>query len=565
MIFLGASAFFALALLVHDRVVAVTRELVILNRSESVAKLTLPHGETLQLEQGQTARASLGEGTHRLQLELAGASPRPVEVVLAGNVLDRLLGGRVFLLNVDAAAPVLWEETIYGPVDHASPPTPARIEMGEFLVFQRVDDLFAPFPDQGPDGPRVRIGVAPGKPSLLLGALSPDARRSPGALRYAEHHLSRDPDDEELLRLYARGAAANHAPDAIAFLSTRLAERPLRVLWHRASQDLRRGEGQLEALRQEYAAACAKEPESASLLALAARLQDDPDQALAGYRKALGADPQDPFAHYGVAVHLFRRANYSEARSHVDVACRARPGDSNFGSLRYLIRCGQKEWPLLASELERALKTSPTSFSLHQRYLEALVACGQNDEARAAGQSFRQRLSDREDPRQLALLAGLSLHALEGRWEDLQRGLPPLKDPKQSARLRFQAALGGDHLDQAGEPQGPSEVLQLALAWKIAPEGAAQAKSWRTRLAKDLGASKGAWSALAGALASADSTALSKLALSPDDKACALYLLAAETSPETRGALLELAGRYDLGRRYPHALLARARETLAGD
>lgn len=562
-VLLALALLLAGGLFVNDRVVAHGRELTVLNRTGAPAKLTLPHGEVLELAPEKLQTVPLGEGRHRLMLELEGATARPVEVAITGNVFERLLGGRVYLLNLDAAAPIVWEETIYGPPGQSPPATPGRVALGEVLVFERVDEVFAPFPDDAPEGPRVRIGLAPGEPAHLLGALAPAQRGALGALRYAEHHLHRTPDDDALLGLYVRAARQDHAAAGAAFLASRLSERPVRVQWHRAHQDLRRAAGEAEALREEYAAACAKEPDNSALLALSARLAESPDQALAGYRQALALDANDPFAHYGVAVHLFRRAEYPAARTAIDAACQARPRDANFANLRFLVRCGQREWALLASELERALKAAPTSFPVLQRYLEALVAAGQSDLAREASQRYRQRLSDRDDPRQLALLASLSLHGLEKRWDDLRGGLPQLKDEVLRVRLAFQVALGSGKPAEAGEAKGPSESLQLALAWTLAAKAEAEAKASRQRLGELLSKSEGAWPALGSVLESGDSVALSKLALSPDDKACALYLLAADSPPEARGPLLDLAARYDLGRRYPHALLARAKEHLS--
>jgi Tfp pilus assembly protein PilF len=562
---LALGVLLATALFVNDRIVANGRELIVLNRTGAAAKVILPHGDPLQLESQRMRTVSLGEGTHRVLVELDGAPARPVDVSISGNVLERLLGGRVYVLNLDAAAPIVWEETIYGPPGNTPPPTPARVAMGEVLIFERVDEVFAPFPDDAPEGPRVRIGLAPGEPATLLGALAPARRSEHGPLRYAEHHLRRAPDDDELLALYVRAAKGEYALDGAAFLASRLEERPLRVLWHRAHQDLRRAAGDLAALREEYAAACAKEPGSSALATLAARLQPDPDQALAGYRAALELDPSDPFAHYGVAIHLFRRADYGGARRAIDAACKGRPRDASFANLRYLVRCGQKEWPLLVAELERALKAAPTSFPLLQRYLEALVAADQSDRAREVAQRYRQRLSDRDDPRQLAHLAKLTLHGLEGRWDELLAGLPQLEAEPVRVRLKFEAALGAGKPQDSGQPKGPSETLQLALAWALLPSGAAEAKTWRARLGQALTKGPGAWSELAPLLESGDTAALGKLALSPDDKACALYLLAAERPAAERKPYLDLAARYDLGRRFPHALLRRAAEALAGE
>ncbi|MBL4849901.1 MAG: hypothetical protein JKY65_30605, partial [Planctomycetes bacterium] len=150
----------ALLFVANDRFVAHGREVVVLNRTGLSAQIQAPGLEPITLADKGFRVLVLGEGLHTIQVQLGERPARDVEVPVVGSVLDRLMGGRVFLLNLDAAAPIVWEETVYGPPGEKPTLAPTRIELGEVLVFERVDEVLVPFPDDSPEGPRVRIGVA---------------------------------------------------------------------------------------------------------------------------------------------------------------------------------------------------------------------------------------------------------------------------------------------------------------------------------------------------------------------------------------------------------------------
>lgn len=550
---------FAGGLLVNDRLEARGRELVVLNRSGRPA--TLRVGARSEVVGETPLRLALGEGSHEVEVQLGDDAPRALQVELRGTVLSRLLGGRVSLLNLEAAAPILWEETIYGPAEGEAP-SPPRIALGELLSFERVDDLFVPFPSEGGQGPRVRITVAPGEPETILGALAPARRVEPGALSFAEHHLRRAPDSSALLDLYRDAARAGDPARGASFFAQRVGLRPVEMRWHRAYQDLRRAAGEEEALRAEYAACAATAPQDADLRVLVGRIAGDPDQALADYRAALALDAGCAFAHYGVAVHLFRRADYAGARTHAEAACRARPRDGDLAHLRYLVRCAQGEWAALAREFGQAQAAAPTSLSLFERRQEALLASGQAEAARAAFQAYRQGWIDRPDPKQVALLASVCVHELSADWEGLRKLLPQLEDADHRARLSFRAALGAGRPAEAGAPSSLAERLQLSLAWALLEPvdsaASARAEEERQALLSAAAQGSGAWPSLAEAFRAGAPEAIQKLALPPEDKACALLLLARARPEAERAALRALAKRYDFGLRHPHALLQAA-------
>ena len=243
--FLGGLLLLAL---INDRVTASARTLWVLNLSGEPLRVEVGE-EKLELpSRPQPAQLRLPEGRHSIAVVDSAGATRRVEVELEGDVLERLLGGRTFVLNLGAAAPLVWETTYYGP---DAPEGMTRLSLGEVLRFERVDHPFAPFPAEAPSGLHVRVGIQEGEPAALLGSLPP-GRRDAGALAFAAHHLRRDPSDLALLELFVSTARRlERSGEALEVLRQRLAARPVEVAWHRAYQDLRRGQGELEALRAE--------------------------------------------------------------------------------------------------------------------------------------------------------------------------------------------------------------------------------------------------------------------------------------------------------------------------
>lgn len=541
--------------LINDRLTARARTLWVLNQSGAPLRVEVG-GQRLELpSRREPAQLSLPEGRHSVAVIDSAGGTRQVELILEGDALDRLLGGRTFVLNLEAAAPLVWETTYYGP---DAPEGTTRLSLGEVLRFERVDHPFAPFPAEAPSGLHVRVGVTEGEPAALLGSLPP-GRRDEGALEFAAHHLRRDPRDLALLELFVSAARRlERGALALELLRGRLAARPVEVAWHRAYQDLRRDRGELAALREDYARLSAAAPGDARLRVLSARLADDPDAALQGYRAALDLDPAEPWAHYGLAVHLFRRARYAEARDHAQRAQRGLPRVAACANLVYQVRCAQGEWPTLALELAQALERRPLDFSLLRRLLEAQVGAERPEAARESVQAYRQRIGRRapDDPRQLALLGELTLLELRGEWEQLAAKARALKARELGERLRFTAGL---LLAPSELPEPPDARRRLLRALALGAAGHESAAAARASALAALAAGTPAQQALARALTSEspDPQQLAPLALAPDDKAAALLLLA-QAHPAQRAAALSLAERYAFRRLAPGPLLQRA-------
>ncbi|MGE0708260.1 MAG: hypothetical protein AB7N76_18680 [Planctomycetota bacterium] len=559
----------AIAAVGHDRYLARGRTLYVLNHTGGPLRLSLDGRSVEVPPAAEPLTLSLAEGEHGVAVVDSAGASRELSLPIPGNAFERLLGGRVFVLNLGAAAPLEVETASYGPDQIEA--GGARLLFGEALVLDRIDLAFAPLPGQGPRGELVRLGVAKGAPAELLGSLPP-GKRGAGALDYAAFHLQRGAPDPLLLGLLvetARALGPSGRARALACLRARLDERPVDVPWHRALQDLRRDAGEESVLRVEYAGRARAFPADAALRALAARVAATPDEALAGYEAALALDPAEPWAHHGVGIHAFRRASFALARRHADLAAAALPREAGAQNLRYQVRCAQGEWPALAAELEAARARQPLALDLLLKLLEARVAAGDAAGARAAAQAFRQRVGERapDDPRQLGLLCELALAELLGSWDGYEAKLAGLRDPEQRRRLRLEAALDrGEGLAAAGEDakSGP-EVLLLALAWTLQGD-AAQAARWRGAAAERLAAGSQDERALAAVLAAAapDPEALRPLALAPDHKAAALLLLALER-PALRAAAAGLARRYAFRRAFPGPLLARALARAGAD
>jgi lipoprotein NlpI len=137
--------------------------------------------------------------------------------------------------------------------------------------------------------------------------------------------------------------------------------------------------------------ALARQPESLPLhyiLALTARLEDEPQVAASHLRKVLAADPTDFGANLVYGQLLVDEGRYDEALPVLDVAARADPVNASAAYSRAMAlgRAGRREEAMEAMKHFQALRANPahTSFGkvyLEQgRYAEAVASTGAEDE-----------------------------------------------------------------------------------------------------------------------------------------------------------------------------------------
>ena len=115
------------------------------------------------------------------------------------------------------------------------------------------------------------------------------------ALDFAERRLRRQPEQEELLTQYLAATWQKDLARLEAFLKSGLDRRPVQVQWHRAYQavgEINRHDADLLALYDRYLKA---EPRNAALIYLRGRVDPNWDEQERYYRRAIEADPRQPW------------------------------------------------------------------------------------------------------------------------------------------------------------------------------------------------------------------------------------------------------------------------------
>src|SRR5205823_12317242 len=93
----------------------------------------------------------------------------------------------------------------------------------------------------------------------------------------------------------------------------RLADRPLRIEWHRRYQNLVQVEQPTYDLVGEYRALSTKSPDDALMTYLLARIIDERDEATALFRKAADAPKPCAYASYALSYDAMNTGDFEQA------------------------------------------------------------------------------------------------------------------------------------------------------------------------------------------------------------------------------------------------------------
>lgn len=136
--------------------------------------------------------------------------------------------------------------------------------------------------------------------AIQLATLLPDSRVVPNALiHYVDSAVS------------------------IPLIQPHLTERPIRVEWHRAYQNINRTGSAANDLQPRYAELVAQNPEDGSAYYLRGRIAKNPDAARTDYQRALSASKPSAYAHLALAGLDSTAAHFEESLTHFDAAIAA--------------------------------------------------------------------------------------------------------------------------------------------------------------------------------------------------------------------------------------------------
>jgi len=282
-------------------------KLFIVNRHTQDVHVTIG-GSSWHVRAGERKQVTLRDGPY--QAAITTGAGEPVETV------DLTIRRGTHVLNVRAAAAILWREIVYREKPRPDAPARYKLHFGKsFLAFPTINYPFTEAPDtitvdegKGPYH-RTALSVLEEPPSKVFSYFPEDAR--PAVLvKFLEHFLTRDPGDAALFGRYTLFAYQEpFQKRALAFLEKGLDRRPAAVGWHELYQQLAVDMDRGENLVARYDALLAAESKDAALLYLKGSLVDRlarasgafQPQAVALYDRAIAADPASAHAWHAKA------------------------------------------------------------------------------------------------------------------------------------------------------------------------------------------------------------------------------------------------------------------------
>lgn len=332
------------------------------------------NGEQHQLIPGAAKKITVPEGDVTIDWPDGGEGPKTVQVET--SFFGRPFNRPVFVINPDQLALIGREETIYSS-EQTAPDKAPDVRTGQLL--QRFEDVhyeFEPFPTeikakQGSKITKTRVGI------VTTGATQDRLVRAMTLLPheqlvdYTKRLIQLNPDDELALMFLASHLPQNQMLD---YLRPRLADRPVRVEWHRIYQSLMEVAEPDKDIRPEYRRLIDETKRDAKAVYLLGRLEDGPEGDKL-YKEAAAANPPVPHACAGLGFRHLARGEFDLALEWMTKARELAPLDVSFRKryLDSLVAAGKH-----AELLKASTSNDPTEIGLYFRYrLAAYVAMGE--------------------------------------------------------------------------------------------------------------------------------------------------------------------------------------------
>jgi tetratricopeptide (TPR) repeat protein len=273
------------------------RQVYLLNGTNKPYSVSIA-GNEHSLLPGIPTAVRVPEGALAIDFPAANVPVEPVRCEVTTSFFTRPFTSPTFVINPDQVAVLIKEEAEYAEVPR--PQKAPQVHVGKVLhAFTGIDYEFKPFPaslkaEKGKTVIKTRVDVVPhlsseARLNLMNARLNENER-----IDYAKHWLTWEPNDLTFLDDFI-----GHLPgdDALAFVRTRLNERPALVEWHRLYQDLMRKKNPQEDLVPAYRKLAAETQQQPDVLYLLARaLEQDWKEADSLLRRAAGANPPSAYA-----------------------------------------------------------------------------------------------------------------------------------------------------------------------------------------------------------------------------------------------------------------------------
>ena len=295
------------------------------------------------LPPGVPVSITLAEGEVTIEPRDIDLGPAPLTCRVETPFYSRPFKHHTFVINPDRLAAVVWEKTTYGenvgPGDDAT-----TVHIGDLMYsFSGIDYEFEEFPPQirAEKGRRVvkeRVGVEPIRSTAerILASRSLPMDRQ---VECARQMVRLDPADGTAIGWLTMLLPPD---EALAECRPHLAERPVRVDWHKMYQTLTETTNPNVDLRPEYRKLVEETKRAPDAVYLLGRIEDGPT-ADALYQEAVKATPPSQAAIAGLGFRNLSRGEFVDAAKRFEQAHSARPDDLTLQrDLLPIARCRQR-------------------------------------------------------------------------------------------------------------------------------------------------------------------------------------------------------------------------------
>lgn len=302
----------------------------------------------------------------------------------------------VVIVNPDRAGIVMWERTGYASSNFASIPNQVEIQSGRpYYVYESLDFPFQSFPETISMSSktsivyRTRVAELRDLPVEQVGSLFLKRNDRESLHGYLRARLADDRDDMRVIL-----AAAYWLPrdEFIGKALERLEDRPVRLQWHRAYQNLVKGTPEGIDLESRYRAYVHREPDDSQLAYLLGRVFTDPDEQRVAWEHAAALPRPTGYAVYGLGYHYLLEGDFARAAIHAGEAMRIDPANEQFRALRQSIRYGIADYAALEREWEESFRTRTPSYADFHQHVFHLGRLGRSAEARVEVLRYLQRM-----------------------------------------------------------------------------------------------------------------------------------------------------------------------------
>lgn len=440
------------------------RPFVLVNGLDMAYEVTVDGEAPILLQAFQRHETELAEGDHVFRFSIAGQPPEEHSMRYAVSFWARPFFHPKHVVNLDRCAALLWEEMTYevDAPESTEEQIPIKIHVGQ--PHYAFDDVDLWWEDDFPENVSVSEGTKETKRTRIstdLVNLRVDERlalileKAPeNACEFASRWSLYHPESDTFLLLAVNCLGSERAT---AFLSRRLADRPVLVEWHRMRQELAGDSIGRAGLRDEYSKLRAEDPDNPDLMYLEARLLDAIPAKKSLFARAASGDSPSAHGLYAVAWDAWTRGDFVGALESLHSATKICPDKPIFFSFEkdLLAALGRYDELLAGQALDEAHLAA--DYPGVENRVIYLTAAGKGDEARALvdkyGKQIQEALGkDSGIAAKRDLLA--TLHAARGDLAEFGKYARASSSPG----ARFAGQLAAGNLKKAEAELGGGEV-----------------------------------------------------------------------------------------------------------